>query len=832
MGLLTKIKDKIKNFLKDPETIGKKKTTFDYLVDEVGRQVNKVRNFGTKLQQDELEYYRQKGLSDGDAKARVMANNIDPLLGTGAVGKQTGRILKQAAQRGVAKQVAKKILQMGESTFQPVKNAVGRLGIPSKQVVSNNFTNYLKNQNEYITSSAVKRNEIMYKNFTGENPNEIVKIRKKGDGSVKITKGELDIMENMQDLKKSAGDYYIQNPIRIFEQLGDEAKELFYRPVKVAEGLTVKSKNFWNSELKKVTKGLKSKSSENIMKYAVSLERGGDEILKTAGKTIEKLTDQEMKAYKFMRFRYNRMINQLNEARAIVGKTPIKKRKNYFTHIKDLNVLEDMGFSSVSDDIETLLANKVHRNQTAFQFAKKRTGSLQDIEWDAINVFSKYQEKAVENIKLTPAIAKLRELTRTKILNPTTGKTFNLQESHPRAFKEIQQWIDFVAGQKPETRMPKVMETLLGKLNQNVAFATLSFNVRSAVIQPSAIINSITEIGVKNVGRGIKELMFGGGDFALKNSNVLNGRQFETAIKDIANNFYGKTGRVKKAVGEIGIKPLQILDSLTAQATWLGAFNEAKTKLGYATEKAINYADDVVTKTQASAARSDVAKIQRTTGGKVLTQFQTFVINDFNRLVKDVFGIGVKDMSKSNIIKKATTYLTAVSLWNYVTEDVLGIPTPIPRPIKATKEGGIKEGAKELASNIPIVGGGFRFSSSPYGAIADLLSQSSQKISGKYTSQSWWEIAGKLIGVPGVSQLKRLIKGIDGLEDGFSITYNKRDSSGNLVKSKKTGKVITKRIEIKLTDPIEKIRSLLFGIYETKEAKSLKTTGKKVINNK
>jgi hypothetical protein len=542
------------------------------------------------------------------------------------------------------------------------------------------------------------------------------------------------------------------------------------------------------------------------MNYALSKEKDTAELLK--GKKVSPLSPKETEVYSYIRDRYNDLLDQLNEARAIVGKPPINKVENYITHIANLSVLEQMGFSPILDDIETLLANKVHRNATAFQWAKKRTGGLQDVERDALNVFRKYQEKALDHIHLTPAIAKVRELSRSMI--PDGADKFKLQDYKPGAFKYISEWTDFVAGQKVQNNIPPVIDNYLQKLNQNIAFSTLSYNAQSAVIQPSAIGAAVTEIGPKNVAVGLKALMRGEREFALEHSNVLEGRQFDTAIQDMANNIFGKGARIRRKVAEVGIKPLQVLDSITAQATWLGAYNRAVSELGLVGEKAYNFADDVVVKTQASAARSDVAKVQRSTGGKLLTQFQTFVINDFNRINRDVLGIGNDKMSKTDVIKKAATALIFASGWNYVSEDVLGIPSPFPRPVKTFKEKGAVEAARELSSQIPVVGGSLRYGSSLTGATLGLILDAEDKVNGKYTSKTWWEIAGKVLGVPGATQAKKIIQGIQGNTDGFTFTTN----SG-------------KRVKVKITDPIDKIRAILFGPHGTKKADDTKKNSKK-----
>src|SRR3990167_4720840 len=367
MPVLEKLKKGVKTFLQDPSVAGRQPTTFDFFVDEVGRLSKKV--------------------SNNPILKTIFPEEKDPFkktatMGLGSIGP-TGAI-KREIGKTIAEEGAKRAIRLAD---------------------------------------------VVKKILPEVNPMEVVKIRQRGNSTIKITAGELGVMKNLSDLKPSFFNYSFQNPIRVFEQLGEGAKELFYRPVKIAEGLAIKTKNFWNQDFDKIAKGVTNTSSKRIMQFAVSQEKKGERLLK--GIEIPKLTTKEQEVYQYIRTRYDDLLGQLNEARAIVGKTPINKVENYMTHIRDLNILEQMGFSPITDDIETLLANKVHRNTTAFQWAKRRFNALDDIEWDALNVFRKYQEKALNHINLTPAIVKVRELSRTIIPDriKATSKFFKAKAS-------------------------------------------------------------------------------------------------------------------------------------------------------------------------------------------------------------------------------------------------------------------------------------------------------------------------------------------------------------------------------------------------------------------
>lgn len=807
MSIFKRLKDKTKNLLFGSNKIG------DF-VDNTTQNFKKLRSTVHEATKSE-----PRTIKLGGKDVSIESSFADPgnfILSSGAVGKSVGRVLKKAAEKGVGNEGFKKILSIPEKTLQPLSKIKDKANILKEP--SQRLTEFLKSEGKYLQEEAGKRTEAI-SSFTNTNPAEIVKIRRAGNGTIKITKGELETMKKAGDLKPVILQRKLQNPIRVFEELGEPIKELFYRPVKAAEGVLFKAKSHWSNEFSNATKGLNTKSSNKIMINALALEEDGIKLL--GKKKVPLLNDKEKAAWDFMKQRYVSLLDGVNNARAIVGKEPIKPRANYITHIRDLGILDNMGFSAVTDDIETLLSNKVHRNSPAFKFAKRRTDSLADIEMDAFNVFNKYQEKALENIYMTPAIAKIRELSRT-VIDDGADK-FKLQEVSPRLFKYVNEWTDYVVGQKIDNYLPEVIESGLKSLNKNVAVSTLAFNIQSAVIQPAAIINTVTEINPKNTAIGIKSLLSGKGKFAVENSNVLLGRQFDTAVKDIANSTFGKFSRLKSSVGKTGTKLLQVLDGLTAQATWLGAYNKAVNVLKLEGKQAFNYADDIVVKTQASASASDIAPIQRSTEGRLLTQFQTFVINDFNRLGRDVLGIGNEKMSKSDVIKKTATWLIGVSMWNHLSEDVLGIPSPFPRPIKELKESGPKSAAIELTTQLPIVGGAARYGSGiVFGSVGDLIQSTTNKVSGKYTPTSWWEIVGKVVGVPGTVQLKKTLKSIKGLSDGYSVTYQKTLANGDTV---------NKKAKIKITDSVDKIRALLFGMYNTMGAKEVRENkGKKSTN--
>jgi len=251
----------------------------------------------------------------------------------------------------------------------------------------------------------------------------------------------------------------------------------------------------------------------------------------------------------------------------------------------------------------------------------------------------------------------------------------------------------------------------------------------------------------------------------------------------------GAVGSIAKAREKFnrswfGMKALKVLDMETATATWIGAYKKAVEVDKLPERLAVKYADDTVVKTQASASRYDLSPIQRSAIGKFFTTFQTFVINNWNWLSKEVVGLGNKEISNKTAMKKITRYIIGAMLVNTVYEDLLGVNSPLPAPLseaykvyrkteeknaKTRKEENMKSPAKaavfaaglEFLQLVPGLGNA-RFGSSFLGAPAEYLGDISSKLAaetGQYVgyTPSWLEIGGKTVGIPGTVQARKVI---------------------------------------------------------------------------
>ena len=643
-----------------------------------------------------------------------------------------------------------------------------RVGVDEAQKVVKNFLPDIERNGEHRLlnelSDAVYRKETIgdMGDVNKIVSNSKMKNYKLKDGTVftgrqnPVYEAELNILKELPVMKKTQGVMEPSN--RYIDRLGDNFKKITSDRVRQATHLKNLEYGDVARNINKYKKDLGKKSSERIGIYATAMQKDGKELLEKHRIKIPELSEKEMEAYQYMRGEYEKLYNRLNEARLRSGKEPFGKRQDYFTFFKELDKANAEGFNPVTAKLDTL-ENFMRPKTTAFRFSKERSKNDLMVDLDSFNVFKKYNLSALEHIHLSPELAKIKSFN--NILNDN-GKKFVLREVNPYAAEFLDQWVFDNLGGESSTKLGlkslKPIDNFFKKMNKNLIYSTLSYNLDSAVKQALALRNSISEIGARNVAKGVEMNMSPKWrNFVKQRSGAFHSRIFESGIDEAMKG----SKKLKEKIGRAGLTPLQKLDEETARITWLGSFKDGLDKYGN-TEKAIRYADDILIRTQGSASRIDKAPISRTPMGRTFSLFQTFANSDWRYLKHDVLGLG-KDGQKLNK-NKLFRYLVSTAVLNKVYNDGFGMDA-FPNPIKALEEAEAQghTGARkaldaiiEVASVHPLFGSA-KYGSTVGGAAVNTIMNIYDKLQdGKGVDP----VAGileavKLAGVPGAGRIAK-----------------------------------------------------------------------------
>lgn len=543
------------------------------------------------------------------------------------------------------------------------------------------------------------------------------------------------------------------------------------------------------------------KASEHIGIFSISVQDGGKEFLKKVGIAVPTLTPKEMAGYKWLRSQYEAWFAKTNEMMVKNGLKPIAYRADYTTLWRVENYLRSHRKDPLSttqevyeDAIKNVDFRNVHPNETSFKF-KKRMTELGNLDMDAFGILRRYSNASIKHIEFTPfasyinaiyyPFAKGENIDAAK--DPYGDATVNkkvkpisLQLQTPRWAKELMEMKDSLLGIQPVSIFDGVPLVKKGMsiLRNNIVMNLLSFSTRFAYTQVGSIVGTMGMIGGPHAALGIFKAM-NPSEFKraqnISNALLPRSKQVDVAIKDLidyAENkkyFYlGKTGeyyfKTKENISEFGTKLGLLADNFMATAGWLGSESHAKGILKLQDERSImEYADDIIIKTQGSGLPGHIAPIQRTQEGRTGTTLQTFTINQWGNIIHDIVGIKNPTISKQQAFKNVAWFIIGWQSLNFLFEDLMHVNTVMPTPLRtfgfSLAQGdniglAALKGAGELSQFMPVISG-IKYGSSIFGAVGDTLISTGQVLSDNPSRSSALDLAGKFLGIPGGSQMKK-----------------------------------------------------------------------------
>jgi len=391
---------------------------------------------------------------------------------------------------------------------------------------------------------------------------------------------------------------------------------------------------------------LNEEQLERVGVYAQLKQEGGlDKLIQLGFKQRDlesiKLDAEEMKLYTQMREDFETMYPKMKEYMAHVYNQDIGSVENYFPMVtnwdemSEIEMAERFGVTQVdSDSLNPMKSGRPKKNVIAGSTIERKRGAQQKIVTNALVAYKRHMDNAIYMLEVGETIRTLSDVTKVEGFKESIGDF---------GYETIVNYLDLMARKGGKANDSKL--AWLDTLRKNASFGVMGAKLSSILVQPSAFANGAADIGTEYAMKGASHLALDEywRTFAYKNMPELKAR----VGNDPAFAEIDEDGRFEK-FRTLSMKPLQFLDSITAAAIAMGAYEKYMDEHGMEVDfenpnkDALAYAQLKLRKTQGSTffkdqppmySRGDLSgnrSIDRALGA-----FQSFMLNNWNWLSYD-----------------------------------------------------------------------------------------------------------------------------------------------------------------------------------------------------
>lgn len=393
--------------------------------------------------------------------------------------------------------------------------------------------------------------------------------------------------------------------------------------------------------------------------YAADQQENGRQKLLATGFTDAqidsvKLTESEMKLYSAMREKLDLLRPKIAEVMRLVYNKNLDYVKDYFPFMTDFSAMSGFEIQDMFGDSVEQFGTKP-KSKPEMGMTKSRVGGKQKIKIQAMDVFLRHVDNASYLVSMGQSLKLLNDIARSEQYGKAVGKDGQ---------RLVIEWLDIISRKGNAKGSGEPLNRFLSVLRKHTGLAALGFRLSSTLIQPTALLDGAALIG---------------GDYAARGAiNVATSKEWRAFLKDNFTELRergaddpaylefddGKTLINKGAKAAFwGIKKL---DLLTASAITSGAYELALAKKGKVLDlknpdnAAIQEAQKLLRRTQSSGLFKDspLALSQGILGnaqvGKLVFQFQSFMLNRWSLIEHDMVMYGIKKGSKGQMLNIAS----------------------------------------------------------------------------------------------------------------------------------------------------------------------------------
>lgn len=616
----------------------------------------------------------------------------------------------------------------------------------------------------------------------------------------------------------------LQTGSYFYEELGQFSKK-FYQALRQAEANSMRMRDIEIARANKYIFGKLKPEQRTFITYALQMQNEkmadlykalGVEHRRDPGRRMNPdqlmaaLTPEERIAAGRLVDEYGRWFDMINDARVACGRKPIPRTSNYMPimdkkqsvgFISRMFDLMDDGVNMVDldlGDVEKVVSNsfdpeKVVARQVPWSAVKKRAYRADVLELDAKKVFERYISTGSRYVQMTPLTTKMIDLLSVDTVN---GNTFRMVESaaadhNKNAIIHSVNWV-LMGARASDPSFLSRNEFLRKMINfsvRNTVASVIPFNPNVVINQLPAMRNTLALLGPRSFGR-----------FAEILSTVwLEPKKIKADLNESASlytrwaNPYHELefgfGKMRKKITDFGSFPMRAVDMGIAVATYRAAKEKYLSRFPGKVREAIQYADDLVVRTQASTMRVDKAQIQRGTLGSALTLFCNYSIAEWNLAVS--YGLGARRNAplREKLLTASSLFAGTLAM-NYFYEVGLGAesmyPAFIHRYYDMVEQGrSVNETALSMAGEamkvFPVFQGA-RVGGSLLGSVASMYDNVLRGAADpKQAERGMWSLY-YLMGIPGMAWARRAVRAAKRDADWSDYFVTKKN-----VKEKKDG---------------------------------------------
>ncbi len=469
-----------------------------------------------------------------------------------------------------------------------------------------------------------------------------------------------------------------------------------------------------------------------------------------------RVTDSELQWINHTKSKYDEWLERINVERIKYGLEPIKKRKDYITHLANEYMVE-----AVQNTENPSLFGRMARG-VGFQFGKPQSANIH-----ASNIAESveaYLPAAYRQIHMTGPLAELE--ARLPFMKPGMQKYF--------AGK-----LDIIKG--GINPLDKAAQFVFGKNFMNNVAATTTLAVRSllegsinlVVQQPAQMMETLARTGLPSLVKG--SMRAAGQEIPKRLQKYAPSIMQRDLLEDVAikgNVFKNFQSFFKATLGKS--------DKYFAKQTWFSAFEHYKGQ-GYSEITSARLAENMTRMLHADYREMMKATMSQGIVGKALQPASTFAYNMFNHLIRDP-----KVLSQLNTTSKRAEFfkiLGSIVATNYLwTKAGLPGPANFMPSIEGALDlspGGLVETGKQVSRAFPPVAS-LQFGASPIALRATGLNPDDFDNSISLAMKAFFheddekraeartELFKKPLGlIPGGRQIKNTLEGIEAVRDGY-----------------------------------------------------------------